>query len=432
MGSFASTCAISGIPLSAGDPVRWYALTKNPYNEKVFNSHDLWFPRSFPVRAKYNDYGIVEDYDNDSPSVKSIVECLKNDMIEVGVGDNSYHDTPTAKGMSFEDTLNAIWNNRLQVGNYKNPYNKAHVDAMNLLNLDVAPREMPSESDIPGYPTLTSVTNVLKSADFNVVSPTNDVNAKLVTQYLVDELEPGRCRVRVSFEYGNKQKQLLKKVFAVLSKNYAAVITVGSGNYPSQIEIQLMPKVMKRKEYISWGKTHDCEKPLEVYQGMIHEEIWNELMLLKLENDYSSDEIEFDNYRNDIQNQWDMLNTLQIKDPHEKWLEMINARQREYATHASKLVFSNSIPFYAGLSDHWYAAIECHKNSKFSAKQIDEFLDDVAGFSMIDSIMSSTRYWWRPSFACGPQFAQYDDHINLFNAFKRATVKVKNNNEMDW
>lgn len=33
MGSFASTCCISGLPIEAGDDVRWLLLMQNPYCE---------------------------------------------------------------------------------------------------------------------------------------------------------------------------------------------------------------------------------------------------------------------------------------------------------------------------------------------------------------------------------------------------------------
>jgi hypothetical protein len=63
MGSFDYTCAISGLPIAGGEAVRYLLLTQNPYHRGVkagsfvCYSTDHWFPRVFPIRAKYNDYG---------------------------------------------------------------------------------------------------------------------------------------------------------------------------------------------------------------------------------------------------------------------------------------------------------------------------------------------------------------------------------------
>ena len=62
MGSFATTCAVSELPIEAGDKVRYLLLSSNPYIEGVkCHTSDLWFPRTYPVQAVYNDYGSIEN-----------------------------------------------------------------------------------------------------------------------------------------------------------------------------------------------------------------------------------------------------------------------------------------------------------------------------------------------------------------------------------
>jgi hypothetical protein len=66
MGSFDYTCAVSGLPIGAGDDVRLMLLTQNPYHHgkkagaMTCGMNDVWFPRTFPLRGRYNDYGGVD------------------------------------------------------------------------------------------------------------------------------------------------------------------------------------------------------------------------------------------------------------------------------------------------------------------------------------------------------------------------------------
>ena len=67
MGCFAYTCAISGLPIDSGDKVRYLLLTKNPYFShagSIVMPDGEWFPRTFPIKAWYNDYGSVEHIDD--------------------------------------------------------------------------------------------------------------------------------------------------------------------------------------------------------------------------------------------------------------------------------------------------------------------------------------------------------------------------------
>jgi hypothetical protein len=427
MGSFASTCAVSGIPLEVGDPVRWYSLTENPYDDNlVCYSHDMWFPRSWPVRAKYNDYGSIEEYDASSPSVFATVECLKRDLVEVGMGDNSCHDVPTAKGMSFEATLEAIWEKRIQVSrDTEDPVlakirasTKAAREALKLSSEEEEPRPRA----IPGFPTLRGVEAVLRQAGFPVLT----AEGKEPEAYMVDEIEYGRCRVRVH-GYGEHTEQL-QAILPILQHEYAAVVTVGSRAYANSAEIQLMPKVMKRErdEYFSWGRDDtERRKPLYVYQGMIHGDVWDELMKMKVSKDWAEKvKVGFDESRADAQKLWDKACKARKKS-HNPIDDLIARLDNDHDTYVGALVAKGVIPFTVGLSDHWNAVVDRHRDEKFTTKQVDEFLDDVAGFSLLHGILPMVRYWWRPSFTCGPQFGEHKKHADVFAAFRRATMAAK-------
>ncbi len=116
MGSFASTCCVSGLPIEAGDDVRYFLLTKNPYDDDNLRCyiHDLFYPRVYPIRAQYNDYGSIENFEKGAAR-EAFLDGLKLDLVELGWGNNSCHDTSTSKKMTFEHMLEAAWEGRLSV-----------------------------------------------------------------------------------------------------------------------------------------------------------------------------------------------------------------------------------------------------------------------------------------------------------------------------
>jgi hypothetical protein len=420
MGSFASTCAVSGIPLEVGDPVHWYLLTENPYDKLVCYSHDMWFPRSWPVRATYNDYGSIESYDDKCPSIVSIVEALKHDMVERGMGDNSCHDVPTAKGMTFEATLEAVWEKRIQVSRdtltFMNP------DMKKLMERSDARHAEQEMKPMSGFPTLRGVEEVLKSVGIAVVTAEPSTNTHVGKAFMVDELEPGMCRVRIN-GFGEDETKL-EKLLPLLQEHYAVALTVGSGSYANSAEIRLMPKVMKRPEgeHIFWGRENTREKPLHVYQAMIHGDVWDELMKTKVGKGWDEKvKVGFDEYRVDAQRCWDETEKRKTSTLDDTLTQLDDG---EYDTHVGSLVAKSVIPFTVGLSEHWKIATG-QKAKKFTAKQVDEFLSDVAGFSLLHVILPEVRYWWRPSFTCGPQFGEHKKHAEIFSAFRKATMVAK-------
>jgi hypothetical protein len=115
MGSFATTCTVSGLPIEAGDAVRYLLLTENPYkNEGNCLPYSLWVPRVLPIKARYNDYGSIERYET-GEAQRAWADLFRIDLCPVGQGDNPFHDLPTSKDMPFEAMLNAVWENRVRV-----------------------------------------------------------------------------------------------------------------------------------------------------------------------------------------------------------------------------------------------------------------------------------------------------------------------------
>lgn len=115
MGSFNFVCAVSGLPIVAGDKVK-YILLEQISTRRGWTCYidDRWAPRIFPVSAEYNDYGSVENIKHSLASDFSI-ELLKRDLVEIDIGENTSHDPAVKKTMTFEELLDPAWDGRLEV-----------------------------------------------------------------------------------------------------------------------------------------------------------------------------------------------------------------------------------------------------------------------------------------------------------------------------
>lgn len=110
MGSSAYTCAVSGLPIEDGDAVRYLLLTKNPFHDGAGSTcyiHDVWFPRTLPLRAVYNDYCSVHKVETGAVR-DTWLEGLKIDLVEQADGSAS-------KSMDFSAMLYAVRSGRLLV-----------------------------------------------------------------------------------------------------------------------------------------------------------------------------------------------------------------------------------------------------------------------------------------------------------------------------
>src|ERR1700743_832840 len=121
MGSFNATCIVSGLQIEAGDEVRYLVLARNAYAPDG-NGHccyvtGRWQLHGVPIRAKYNDYGSVEDI---VPGFTSdlFFKGLAMAAVEVGIGDNSCHDVAVREDMDQKSWLKALWEGRVKVDDH--------------------------------------------------------------------------------------------------------------------------------------------------------------------------------------------------------------------------------------------------------------------------------------------------------------------------
>lgn len=120
MGCFDYTCAVSGLPIQNGEEVRFFLIQENVPNYSVRASESLWYLRTFPISARYNDYGSIEGYQDDL--VLSLLRAgLTKDVVPLEQGENEYHDVPVQPDMTFEKMLVALWEKRVKV-RYKMGY----------------------------------------------------------------------------------------------------------------------------------------------------------------------------------------------------------------------------------------------------------------------------------------------------------------------
>lgn len=109
MGSLSMTCSVSGLGIDAGTPVRVFLLTESPYGEG-------WSIRTPPLRAHYNDYGSIECvHPEDLPIANLWLRAFREDLVEMGAGDNQCHDVPVRKEMTFDELLGVLQKGRVFV-----------------------------------------------------------------------------------------------------------------------------------------------------------------------------------------------------------------------------------------------------------------------------------------------------------------------------
>jgi len=387
MGHFSFTCTVSNLPIRGGDKIRFFLLTENPYGERPCYMHDVWFPRTFPLKAKYNDYGSVEEVE-EGPVRDVWMEGFQRDLIEVGFGDNSFHDLPATKDMSFDKLLEALWEQRVKVKR------STEIVALELYEKEMEKkgmREPTPPSDRPGIPTLRSVMAVIKAADLPLYGDTTGKG------YLVDDVDWGKVRVRWDWR-GHEGTEHLEKLAALLT-DYATMISAGTGTYPHAAELTVCPKP-GTKDFHGGSRLEDRNKePLAVRYGMIREDVWQALLTQPIEGRYdfelkSYKSLTIDDYRAGVRK----FAEAKPKDPLYSFgvdHDLVDSCP------GSWIAAKSAIPFTVGLGEQWILLSR-------QGALTESFMDTVAEFAFISSHLQTLRHWWKPSYSVGPQEAEWD------------------------
>src|SRR5579885_731636 len=273
MGSFDYTCCVSGLPIGYGEKVRYFLLTQNPYHEGEGNAcylHSLWFPRTIPLVGTYDDYGRVKLSNNATNKVvlEAWLETLKLDVVEMGWGDNSYHDVPVTQDMNYDQLINAVWEGRLRVKRNRRKLK---------LNTELREKftELLSEETPKGVPTLASISEILNGQKMYTEKTREGI--------MIDEVDSGCVRVRyatVGETNFGKNEQFLLPIQSILNSEYATVITTDIGNYPDQCALFVYPKPGVKR----FRLREEEDKSLIVNHAMIREDVWQALLSIPMEN----------------------------------------------------------------------------------------------------------------------------------------------------
>jgi hypothetical protein len=137
--------------INAGEAVRFLPIVQNGWHFQAqggfpegaspillqgggacYNS-SYWFPFCLPIRAKYNDYGSIEDIasktEQDKAELAQFIGAFKKHAIPLTVGENEYHDVPLQE-FTMEEILEALREGRV--------YTKYNLPAQGSITLTVS------------------------------------------------------------------------------------------------------------------------------------------------------------------------------------------------------------------------------------------------------------------------------------------------------
>lgn len=270
MGSFNATCIVSGLPIEAGDKVRFLTLARSAFhrdgNDYAHYVGGRWQLYGVPLKAKYNDYGSVEEIEEGFTN-QLFFEALRRGVVEKGVGDNQCHDVEVRDNMTPEKWLEALWEGRVYV-------------------LDQRPWTGtwdPAEHQPPvGVPSLLRIENLLKQTGFSIGT---DYGAEV---YVLDEVSTGFIRVRFGRNLRNSSE--LERILPILhTAGYAAMITVGTGTSPNYSEVLVAPlpptdpSVHILTSGLAPSRHMENNQPRPVSQAMVREDVWQILLSTPVE-----------------------------------------------------------------------------------------------------------------------------------------------------
>jgi hypothetical protein len=103
MGCWNKTCALSNLPIFAGEEVYVFLIEQNGLNDTHCYSNHLYSPIITPFYSHYDDYGCGEN--NSGVALPVIINSLKKVLIEKELGENEYHDLEVKRDTLSEDNL---------------------------------------------------------------------------------------------------------------------------------------------------------------------------------------------------------------------------------------------------------------------------------------------------------------------------------------
>jgi len=385
MGSFAYTCCVSGLPIEYGDPVRFFLLTQNPYNQAAENCcypHDRWVPRTFPLRAKYNDYGSVMDL-QEGVQRSLWFEGFQIDLVKRGVGENTCHDVPVRKNMSLKMLLEALWEGRVLIKDLQ----------------DLGKRKTNVPEKVPaGIPTTQRISDIIQKAELTLT------DGNFSPGYKVSLQRRGVVRVRYEDFDAEVQTKALDRLQDYLS-DYASMITVGDKPYQGDSELVIAP-LPGRYEYAK--DRRDKSRRLAVAQAMIREDVWQAIIKQTFES-WVGNQFTVSDFLGDIKKAQVTIGQFFKDSP--DFPSHLTLGGNNLSVFATK----DLVPFVVGLGYHFQLMT---RKENVPAEEMEDFLQTAAEFSFIHSFLSQVRFMWAPSSGAGPQFGEWGRHVEFLGCLR--------------
>lgn len=125
MGCWNETCGISQMPICAGDKVRMFLIVKNKYGDCDYDvchsySTDLWKPFGLPLVGTYDEYGGLENIEEDVMS-DLLLESIREMIIEVP---NRMGEVFKREELDWKTVINFLTDEGLKVAD---PFDVSHI-----------------------------------------------------------------------------------------------------------------------------------------------------------------------------------------------------------------------------------------------------------------------------------------------------------------
>ena len=98
MGSWNHTCAVTNLPIMYGEEIEVILLkSQTSPRDRASSCYPYAYHTPIPLtfHGKYNDYGAVEECEGVARDI--IVDALRDNLYEMEMGENEYHDIPAKK-----------------------------------------------------------------------------------------------------------------------------------------------------------------------------------------------------------------------------------------------------------------------------------------------------------------------------------------------
>lgn len=398
MGSFDETCALSGLPITAGDAVRHLLLTQSPEcrggaaGRFTHGQFGRWAPRVIPVRGTYDGYGRVTDV-RFQVQRDLWMRAFREDLVERGTGENATRGGCVTKQSSLDAILEQVYEGRVCVH-----------DALSECEAWSIPRSVP---------TRRRVTRRLARAGLAVVT---GEEASIDPRHALYVTRCGRGQVRVRAHVDD----VLALAATALEGDYATMLRAGRSvcSYGAT-ELLVAAKPGARVPPASRRAT------LAVASVMVRNDVWCELAYTP-----STDAVRAADARSAFGNAVAAIRRGRTLDREMATAGMQSSESiEELATDvASSCPFVRTpILFRVGPAEAWRWMLLAAVDGTVAAPEIEDFVMTCAEFVAISNRLARVRHTWSP-----PALAVTDpdpaSHIAYFRALEEVARRQEATN----